>query len=415
MRVKILAGLAVLLALIAAGGVYGWVQLSQPIPPIVAATSFPTSLTVEGEPPALPWPSQGAAAVAVPEIGIVGTSGPKTPRPIASIAKVMTAYLVLTDHPLAPREPGPTVGVTAEDVRIFEADLADGQSVVPVVAGEQLTEYQLLQALLLPSGNNIADLLAKWDAGSREAFVAKMNAKAGEMGMSSTRFADASGYSPQTVSTATDLIILGQAAMREPVFAEIVAQQEAAIPVAERIFNVNTDLGRGGNIGIKTGSTPEAGACFMFAARRTVNDREMVLVGAVLDQPQLSDAFARSSDIAAAAARGVRMSRVLDTSTVVGTYAAPWGPKVDAMPAENVDFLAWPGMAVSVEAQLDPIEAPLQSGDRVGLLSLKLGDQSKTVELVASGSIPSPGRTWRLLRPLRELGVVSSTAGAANR
>ncbi len=54
MRVKILAGLAVLLALIAAGGVYGWVQLSQPIPPIVAATSFPTSLTVEGEPPALP-------------------------------------------------------------------------------------------------------------------------------------------------------------------------------------------------------------------------------------------------------------------------------------------------------------------------------------------------------------------------
>ncbi len=345
----------------------------------------------------------------------MGTSGPKTPRPIASIAKVMTAYLVLTDHPLAPREPGPTVGVTAEDVRIFEADLADGQSVVPVVAGEQLTEYQLLQALLLPSGNNIADLLAKWDAGSREAFVAKMNAKAGEMGMSSTRFADASGYSPQTVSTATDLIILGQAAMREPVFAEIVAQQEAAIPVAERIFNVNTDLGRGGNIGIKTGSTPEAGACFMFAARRTVNDREMVLVGAVLDQPQLSDAFARSSDIAAAAARGVRMSRVLDTSTVVGTYAAPWGPKVDAMPAENVDFLAWPGMAVSVEAQLDPIEAPLQSGDRVGLLSLKLGDQSKTVELVASGSIPSPGRTWRLLRPLRELGVVSSTAGAANR
>jgi serine-type D-Ala-D-Ala carboxypeptidase (penicillin-binding protein 5/6) len=69
------------------------------------------------------------------------------------------------------------------------------------VRGEKLTELQALQAMLIPSGNNIASLLARWDAGSQAAFVAKMNFAVGPLGLRSTRCADVSGADPATAST----------------------------------------------------------------------------------------------------------------------------------------------------------------------------------------------------------------------
>ena len=68
--------------------------------------------------------------------------------------------------------------------------------------GEKLTGLQALQAMLIPSGNNIASLLARWDAGSQAAFVAKVNVAAGPLGLRGTRCADVSGADPATASTA---------------------------------------------------------------------------------------------------------------------------------------------------------------------------------------------------------------------
>ncbi len=114
----------------------------------------------------------------------------------------MTAYLVLHDHPLGVGEAGPTITLTAADVADTDRRSRRRESVVPVVAGERLTELQALQALLLPSANNIAAALARWDAGSETRFVARMNAAARSLGMRQTRYTDPSGYDPATVSTA---------------------------------------------------------------------------------------------------------------------------------------------------------------------------------------------------------------------
>ncbi len=89
----------------------------------------------------------------------------------------------------------------------------------PIEAGEQLTERQALQALLLPSANNIAAVLAQWDAGSASRFVARMNATARSLGMTHTRYTDPSGYDDATVSTAADQVRIVDRAMRLPVFA----------------------------------------------------------------------------------------------------------------------------------------------------------------------------------------------------
>ena len=119
------------------------------------------------------WPVAGQAAFIATGDGRVSAGPRQDPAPIASIAKVMTAYIVLRDHPLASAEDGPAITVTAADVADTDRRSRQQESIVPVEAGERLTERQALQALLLPSANNVAALLARWDAGSVEAFVAR--------------------------------------------------------------------------------------------------------------------------------------------------------------------------------------------------------------------------------------------------
>ena len=140
----------------------------------------------------------------------------------------MTAYLVLRDHPLRPGEDGPAIALTDDDVADTDRRRGHEESIVPVAAGERLTERQALQALLLPSANNIAAVLARWAAGSAERFVAQMNATARSLGMTHTRYTDPSGYDDATVSTAADQVRIVERAMRLPVFASIVADAGAA-------------------------------------------------------------------------------------------------------------------------------------------------------------------------------------------
>ena len=85
-----------------------------------------------------------------------------------------------------------------------------------VRVGEQLSELQALEGALIPSGDNIIQLLATWDAGSTRAFVKRMNALARRLGMDHTHYAGPSGVNPATVSTASDQLRLAAAAMANP-------------------------------------------------------------------------------------------------------------------------------------------------------------------------------------------------------
>ncbi|MGH7904938.1 MAG: D-alanyl-D-alanine carboxypeptidase family protein, partial [Candidatus Dormibacteraceae bacterium] len=280
---------------------------------------------ISGSQPALPWPSRGAAAVGLPGLGILGSNGDSTPLPIASMAKVMTAYIVLRQHPLQPGQDGPPVTVQPDDVATYRSDLAQGQSVVAVQAGEQLSERQLLEGLLIPSGNNLATLLGRWVAGSAPAMVAKANMTAARLGLSHTHFSDLSGFDPGTVSTPTDMIRLGEAAMADPLFAHIVGMPAAVLPLAGTVSNVDYVLGQDGIIGVKTGSDTPAGGCFLFAAQRQASGRRVTIYGAVMGQPTLDGAFNASKALIDAVAGGIKLDHVLSANQSVGRYRAPWG------------------------------------------------------------------------------------------
>ena len=231
------------------------------------------------------WPAYGQAAFVLTGRSQVQAGPNQHAAPIASVAKVMTAYLVLTDHPLRPGEDGPTITLTDADVADTDRRRRQRESVVSTAAGEQLTERQALQALLLPSANNIAAVLARWDAGSADRFVARMNAAARSLGMTHTRYTDPSGYDDATVSTAADQVRIVDRAMRLPVFASIVATPSATLPVAGTVHNTNTLLGHNGFVGVKTGSDDAAGGCFAFRAIRWIDGKRTTITGVVLGQP----------------------------------------------------------------------------------------------------------------------------------
>jgi D-alanyl-D-alanine carboxypeptidase len=182
--------------------------------------------------PSTVWPAHGQAAFVLAGQSQVQAGPNQHAAAIASVAKVMTADLVLRDHPLGPGQDGPTIMLTDADVADTDRRRRQQESVVSIAAGEQLTERQALQALLLPSANNIAAVLARWDAGSADRFVARMNATARSLGMTHTRYTDPSGYDDATVSTAADQVRIVDRAMRLPVFASIVATPSATRPAA---------------------------------------------------------------------------------------------------------------------------------------------------------------------------------------
>jgi serine-type D-Ala-D-Ala carboxypeptidase (penicillin-binding protein 5/6) len=231
------------------------------------------------------WPRDGQAAFIVTGDPHIHAGPNQHPAPIASIAKVMTAYLVLRDNPLGSGDEGPAITLSESDVLDTERRADRHESVVPVAAGEQLTERQALEALLLPSANNIAAVLARWDAGSVAAFVARMNATARSLGMADTRYTDPSGYDDGTISTAADQVRIVARAMRLPTFAAIVATPSATLPVAGTVYTTDALLGHAGFVGVKTGSDSAAGGCFAFTAIRWFRGHRRAITGVVLGQP----------------------------------------------------------------------------------------------------------------------------------
>jgi serine-type D-Ala-D-Ala carboxypeptidase (penicillin-binding protein 5/6) len=234
---------------------------------------------------AISWPADGASAADISGFGVVYGPGSTRPVPVASVAKVMTAYVILHDHPLPAGGSGPEIAVQPSEAAAYPSQARDGDSVVPVAAGEMLTERQALEALLLPSADNVAWILARWDAGSQAAFVERMNATARRLGLTDTSYTDPSGLDPSTVSTAADQVRLGVAAMRVPALAAIVAKSTAVVPVAGVIRNYNTLLGQDGIVGLKTGSMQAAGGCVLIAAWHKTASRNTLIVAATFGQP----------------------------------------------------------------------------------------------------------------------------------
>ncbi|MBX4197380.1 D-alanyl-D-alanine carboxypeptidase [Candidatus Saccharibacteria bacterium] len=344
----------------------------------------------------LAWPSPGQAAIGASGYGLLAAHDTDSPVPIASVAKVITALAVLQKSPISPDAKTPLLTIYQTDVDSYHYYLSQNGSVAPVSLGENLSEYQALQALLIPSANNVADSLTRWLFGSDSNYVAYANQMLKGMGLTKTTVGDASGFADNTTSTADELVKLGLKAMQNPVIAKIVSQPVATIPVAGDIKNVNWLLGDSGIVGIKTGNTDKAGGCYLFAAKRQVQNQTVTVVGAILGVGELNDAISDAKPLLESANHGFGLVTPVHKGQVLGNYRTAWGSSAQAKASKDLSLLVWKGKDIKILNEPDTLTAPVKSGSIVGKVSAVSSGVSTKTNLVLDGGLSGPSLFWRI-------------------
>ncbi|GGP66714.1 D-alanyl-D-alanine carboxypeptidase [Streptomyces abikoensis] len=405
-RVKIWTPLVVLLGII-----FVVVQSFRPLPDPKLSLGAQKSFTFEGGKAPFVWPDEGQSAAKVVGAGDVGTFGPQKPVPTASVAKVMTAYVILKDHPL--QKGDKTSNKIMADEAAEKESNAEGESTAKVKAGQEFSEYDMLRMLLIPSGNNIARLLARWDTnGSEEAFVKKMNDAAKELGMTNTTYTDPSGLTATTKSTAVDQVKLAEVMIKNPVVREITQQPNADIPGGPHINNNNDSLLVKGTgvLGIKTGSSTAAGGALMWAARRVLDGKEYLIVGATMDQhfkgldPDAANSLTKvknkSYEQLTSIQNALKTVTVVKKGDVVGHVDDGLGGQTPIVATKDVVAVGWAGFdtkfALSDVGRKIPHSA--KAGTEVGELVVGSGPDAVKVPVVLKTALAEPSFGAKLTR-----------------
>ncbi|MFF5534108.1 D-alanyl-D-alanine carboxypeptidase [Streptomyces cinerochromogenes] len=396
-RIKIWTPLVLLLVI-----VFAVVQAFRPLPSPALALTAEETYTFDGGTTNLPWPGEGQGWIDADGVGTMGHFGKQTPVAIGSVAKTMTAYIILKEHPLKAGEEGPKIKVdaTAEKEGGYNKD---GESTLDTVkAGSYLTEKQALSAVLIPSANNIARLLARWDAGSEAAFVKKMNATARELGMTRTTYTDPSGLKETTVSTAEDQVKLGRAFVKVPALVAISSAASWTDPSGKFWPNYNELPYRIGAIGIKTGSTTAAGGNLLFASRKKVDGQTVTLVGAILGQHKreiLKTVNTVSQTALLAAQDALTSSKILKKGDVVGYVDDRLGGHTPIVVTKDVTAPGWAGMKVKLSFASGTVPHTAKAGTRVGTLTVGDGTAGAVkVPVALQKDLAEPGFGAKLTR-----------------
>lgn len=368
-------------------------RYSRPLPPL----STEEVLRIDDasqEPVDINWPTHAQASIGTTEDGILASKPGQIPQPTASTAKLITVLTVLKEKPLTPGDEGPLLTIDQQDMALYNSYFAAGGSLVAVQLGEQLSQYQMLQGILIRSGNNLADSLAIWAFGSLSEYQKAAQELVDELGMTNTTVGtDASGLSPTTMSTAEDLTRLGIAAMKHDVIREIVRQSSSSLPVDGSKPNTNWMLGQNGVVGIKTGNIPQVGGVFVIASEYTPDGEQPVtIVGAVQGETTTYDAIAQASRLAEAAKPLFVRRTIVKKGALVATISAPWGEKSDVIAAQDITTFGWKYKKVDTPILHLDYQVPLQKDATLGTVSI--GGQSSN--LIATDAIDQPPWQWRL-------------------
>ncbi|MFT4259075.1 D-alanyl-D-alanine carboxypeptidase family protein [Microbacterium sp.] len=397
-RPGVLAPFGVLVGLVA---VYAGATLMCPLT-AVAPTVQTTEFTATAAPPAtIAWPSHGSAAVGIEGIGTVASTTETSA--IASLTKIVSAMMVLEALPLAPGEQGPSFSFTRADSQEFMTYLRSDQSALDVPVDGSLTEYQMLQGVLLGSANNYIDRLADEIWGSREAFAEAADAWLSARGITGVTIKTPSGFDERNVATPDAMIAAAEVAMQNPVFAEIVGTRSVELPGAGLVTNTNGMLDDDGVVGVKTGTLHESWN-LLTAKDVRVGDTTVRLYASVLSQVDNESRLTETRALFAQLESALQgQAPVVPKGVVVGTVDTLWGPPVEIVTDAVTDVVLWNGAATTtVSFDLGERRA---AGDEVGTLTASGPLNSTTTPLALAEEIEEPSAWWRLTHPLELLGL----------
>jgi D-alanyl-D-alanine carboxypeptidase (penicillin-binding protein 5/6) len=372
--------------------------------PLHAVT--PTISAIQVQPAAAPatapvWPTTGSAAISVAGMPGVIESAPDA-QAIASITKLVTALAVLDEMPLAVGEEGPAFRFTANDRAAYRNYKARGESALDVPVGGSLSQYQLLEGMLIGSANNYADRLAGNIWPSDAVYASAANSWLTAHGVPGVTVVEPTGFDADNTASAASLIPLAQKALANPVIAEIVAKQSVELPGAGVVQNTNGLLVDPGVLGIKTGTLD---AWNLLSAKAVpIGDTTVRLYAAVLGQPDDATRLAVSRALYAQLEAELQPRPSVTAGTVAGLVETAWGDPVDIVTADDASVILWNGGAGMVTSTYS-LGDSRAAGDTVGSLSVDGPLNDTSVELRLADDIEEPSPWWRLTHPLELFGL----------
>ncbi|SFI48713.1 MULTISPECIES: D-alanyl-D-alanine carboxypeptidase family protein [Microbacterium] len=370
------------------------------VPPVITASQI-SAVSAPLSAPA--WPEEGAAAVSVD--GIAGTvSSTADPAMMASITKLVTALLVLDQQPLTVGEPGPEYAFTARDRATYREFLSRGESALDVPVGGTLTQYQLLQGMLIGSGGNYAERLARTFWPSDAVFARAARDWLAQHGLSGITVVEPTGIDEGNLAAPAAVLALADRALANPVIAEIVDTESVTLPGAGEVENTNDLLADPAVTGVKTGGLEEY--YNLVAAREVVVGETTVRVYATaLGQPSDAERDEETARLLEAVSAEVAQPAVLPAGTVAGVVTTPWGARAEVVTDEAGAVVLWNGAFAVAEPAFE-LDAARAADDSVGRLSFEGPLDRDTVGLRLAGDIEPPSRWWRLTHPLELFGLV---------
>jgi D-alanyl-D-alanine carboxypeptidase (penicillin-binding protein 5/6) len=357
----------------------------------------PVVLEPTGQEITFAWPTQGVAAVGMDGKVKADFNGNQV-QPMASLAKVITALVVLEKRPFNSGEFGETIVMTEKDVALYEKTKALGGSNIAVTAGENISQADLLRAVMLVSANNVADSLANWAFESEEAYITAANDWLARNGFTSTKVADASGLNSNSVSTANEMIKLAMLADKNTTLRSIFSQKEGQFPGVGKISNTNILLGVDGIYGLKTGHTEAAGANLLFVSEYRIGEEKKAIYGVVMGQVD-GELFNVAKDLNESAQQNVGKVVALAKGAIVGQVISQWGDKVNMVLTSDLVVTDWKDendaiVAVNAVNSLSGMTS-VAGGQRVAVANSGFAEAN----VVTEKTLRAPGLLWRISHP----------------
>ena len=320
-----------------------------------------------------------------------------TPIATASLAKMITVQVVLDKYPLKAGESGPTITMTNDDESRYWWAVNNGGSNARVIAGEQITERQLLEGILLVSANNMADSLAIWAFGSIDGYHQAARRWLDKNNLVSTIVGgDASGFSSETKSTPTDLCKIMLLATKQPALVEILSANTATLPTGEVLQSTNRLLGQNGIFAGKTGYTDEAGRGLMVASHQQIGNVQLTTAAISLSNDSYDAAFDTTNQLVLALANDLQVYSIAKGEPI-GEISSLWGSQTDLSVNHTVVIPYWSDQPPTIKLSINrQITDSLSPNTIIG--TLQIG--TNYINVHATSGIEPARLAWRLTTPI---------------
>ena len=315
----------------------------------------------------------------------------------ASTTKLMTALVAM--------EYG-----NPEDIITVPAEAVDGLfelgSASYLLAGEEISFMDLMEYMLIASGNDAANAMAIHISGSISAFADLMNNRAQELGCTNTHFVNPHGlHDEEHYTSARDLLRIAKAAMQNPTIAEIVAKDEVVLPITNKHPQTTTkyttnylisrkstrDYYYEGAIGIKTGTTTPAGLCLVAACVKGDYTYYTVVLGAEKGENGERNQFIETAKLFDYGAENFSQQVMLSSSEPIAEVPVRLSNEKDSVvvtPSENITAMlpnAFETSDLTMKYTVEEsVAAPVQAGDVLGKLTVSYEGKTWQLDLVAS-------------------------------